>query len=322
VFFTSNEWTIPSAVRGQYNNDGKSWWVDAASGDVHSLRSSTDYTGYFNWWWDDHTLAFHEGTGMVFQDIRTGERRFCADRVPARDIHDLDFHSARISPTGIWFLSYGGVSYCYYCYRPNAAAASFVEVKMPASVLPGISFQFTAISSDGRWATTSIWNRESKQQSMICSLETGAAEEIGPLDANALGGYFRESFTADGKAILLCGNNGVGLWDVGQRKLEMLYTASPDSIAASALSPSGKYLCVTVAPSNGKLKGPEAIVVNVATKQARPVWNFWDRYGTVKWLGDDQLLVYPQYTGYTGPGQDYSLWLVSRDGTSKRKVLP
>lgn len=65
----------------------------------------------------------------------------------------------------------------------------------------------------------------------------------------------------------------------------------------------------------------ETDVLDVATKRAWPVWNMkrgnW--FAAVTWLGDDQLLTCEQEPGAP---MVQSLWVMNRDGTSKRKVLP
>ena len=68
----------------------------------------------------------------------------------------------------------------------------------------------------------------------------------------------------------------------------------------------------------------ETDVVDIATKRAWPVWNMnrerW--FATVMWLGDDQLVAYENERGPDGGAVENSLWVMNRDGTSKRKVLP
>jgi hypothetical protein len=337
VFITSNQWAFPDGCLRYFppwvaNYDNKSWWVDVASGEVHYVRSSTDSVEERNWWWDDHTLAFREGTGMAFQDIRTGERRFCADRVSAKESQSINFFEARVSASGIWLFSAAGD---LYCYRPDVTAASIIKVQMPRShsAQPErmVSYYLDVVSPDGRWATLTSWYSPGEVHQTICSLKTGVTDEIGSLDVSLLGGALRESFTPDSKAILACGRQGVGLWDMGNRKLDMLYTASPDMNLVpgmAVLSPSGKYLLVNLRPSKPGLKimeaDMEADVVDIATKRAWPVRKskFENWWASMTWLGEDQLVVYEQKNGADGVAVDHSLWVVSRDGTSKRKVLP
>lgn len=331
VFTTSNQWAFPDGCLRCFppwvTDDGcKSWWVNAADGEAHYVRSlsGSDLAGQYDFWWDDHTLAFHEGDGMVFQDIRTGERRFCADIMRARGIWSLNSHDARVSATGIWHLS---PERNLYCYGPDAAVASVVEVQMPPSVPREAWISLESVSPDGRWAILSTWytgpDNQAWRQWVTCSLETGITDDIGPEEGNLLGDNLRESFTPDSKTILACGRQGIGLWDMGKRKLEMLYTAPPNSQLLPqrvALSPSGRYLLVNLRPPKW-LDVMETDVLDVATKRAWPVWNMkrgnW--FAAVTWLGDDQLLTCEQEPGAP---MVQSLWVMNRDGTSKRKVLP
>jgi hypothetical protein len=327
VFTTSNQWAFPYGCLDRFppwvtGYLSTSWWVDAADGEAHYVRSSSGWDAA-NWWWDDHTLAFHEGTGMVFQDIRTGERRFCADKLSATQMRLLSFPDARASATGIWVPSSWRE---LYCYRPDATVASVVEVQKFPSVLLEAGIYFESVSSDGRWATFWTGNQVGQHAWMI-SLKTGVTGEVLPVGRNLLGGYLRESFTADSKAILACGRQGIGLWDMGERKLEMLYTAPPNSQLLPewfALSPSGKYLLVNLSSSESGFDAVETDVVDIATKRAWPVWNMnrerW--FATVMWLGDDQLVAYENERGPDGGAVENSLWVMNRDGTSKRKVLP
>lgn len=69
----------------------------------------------------------------------------------------------------------------------------------------------------------------------------------------------------------------------------------------------------------------ETHVVDMATKRSWPVWKIENWLTTVQWLGDEQLLIYRDDWRQVGNERvpvDHSLWVVNRDGTSKRKVLP
>ncbi|MGD1000069.1 MAG: hypothetical protein ABSA67_05145 [Candidatus Brocadiia bacterium] len=353
IFYMSDDWACPPLFTHYFprlsSGSGKLCWADAATGKIKVLRSvpssvnklpsSVELKYWLCCWWDDHTVAFREGHGIVFKDIHTGAERVCSDNREARAGDEFSgFIGARATGGGIWTFGYlhnGGGA--FHGYRPDAAEASVVRPRWHKDL--GHS-SLSAISLDGRWALLYWWEDfpHGGQRSLLCSLETGETCDIdrelssneGEKGIRIIGG-----FTPDSQAILMGDSTRIGLWSLATRKFELLHTSVRGAITderIASLSPSGKYLLTTMVRLWANNTSPagelESVVTDVATKRSRPVWKPAQGWRESQWLGDDELLVdsvlrwKDKELEVMPLAEDYSVWVVNRDGTSKRKVLP
>jgi hypothetical protein len=342
LFFVNDDWACPLLVKEEFprlfGEGGKLCWADAATGEATVLRVShrVSFGTFVAWWLNDHTAAFREGPGIVFKDLRNGERKFCADpRLAGANRVFSDVFVGRAAANGIWTLAdLGGGEFNLICYQPGSAGASVERLHWHFdSDKPLLS----ALSPDGRWALLDYCPQyPGSSTRLLCALETGEAHDIDndlASDESAKGVRVISSFTHDSRALLAGNGCCVGLWNLAKRKFDVLWTQG--SLAHNwergfdaRLSPSGKYVLVTVGPRvvrGARLSNElESFVIEIAPKRSWSVLKTTVRaWDGPMWLGDDWLLA--AFVSPNVPDSmariESNIWLISRDGVSKRKLF-
>ncbi len=315
--------------------------VDTGTGEAQDIRSlcpdlperfPQDIMPVIGWFSED-VVALWDKQSVIFADISKGSLSRCAVppnltsdkirywRLPITDrsvFGSLDAPDSQRLKSELHILR----------FAPELSEAEALVLQ-----IAGTNPALREISPDGRWCLAEAQRARNMllgDLSYLCSVETGEAvllrasaemEEQGLVDSR-----FRvHGFRPDGMTVLLSDGDGLALFGVEDHALRTIPIPAAvvpgRTLGSVKLSPSGRYALVWIesgrdagAERRARLSSalPEIYVTDVETGESWSVWKMPPYLGDFDWLGDERLL----FRSRT------ALWVMNRDGTGKRRLLP
>ena len=303
------------------------WLVDARTG-----RRTLFSTGVFDrlgprGWFDDTTVFVKSENTVLFVDVDTGAVKTCAAELqqgpmglfdPPRRKGGWDWKVVPgVGVFGVRRAPDTAATLTVFRFHPERSKAERFTVEYEPE-----DWHLLSVSPDGRRLLFVEFRGTSRQRvHHLAALATGTVTELRPPPGLCESPHIsRPEFLPDGRtAVSISRDGAVLLYDTGSGSWSRLCALSSTSSAQPRLwrwimrSPNGRYgIAMVITPRLPGPDPPDFVVVDLQTGESWQVWHGEEWMTAVRWAGSDSLLVQMKD----------GLWIVNRDGSGKRRLLP